>query len=368
MSHELRTPMNSILGFAQIMEMNATDDKQANRIEHIMKAGQHLLTLINEVLDVARVESGRLSLTQEAVSLRSVIQMSVDLVRPLTLSQNLQLSIEWNGCETRSVQADQQRLSQVLINLLSNATKYNREGGTVRVSCYGRSQGWVRVCVSDTGMGIAPELMPQLFQPFERLSAEGTSIEGTGLGLALSKRLVEAMGGRMGVESKVGEGSMFWFELPEAGQSILIEADVPEAPLQLAGSTLHTILHIEDNPANLNVMEEVLEGQSNLVLLSTMQGHNGLEMAQQYLPSLIFLDLHLPDVAGEEVLRQLKSSPTTGHIPVVIVSADATSQQVARMKNAGATEFLTKPLDTQRVLQVMYALLERRGEESAESI
>jgi PAS domain S-box-containing protein len=354
MSHELRTPMNSILGFAQLMEMHATDEREMERVSYILKAGQHLLHLINEVLDLARIESGRLSLSPEPVSVLSTIHLAVDMVRPLVQQRELNLIENYERCVDYYVHADQQRLSQVLLNLLSNAMKYNRKQGEVRVNCECVDNRVVRISISDTGYGIAPQHRARLFQPFERLGAEGGPIEGTGLGLALSRYLIEAMGGSIGVESTPGQGSTFWIELPLTEQKAIASGDMAAsvAAIDLTNKD-YTILYIEDNLANYQIIEHVLSSYPNIQLISAMQGHIGLELAHEYKPSLVLLDLHLPDITGEEVLRRLLANPATCDAPVIIISADATPNQVRRLLISGASEYLTKPLDIRRFLEVL---------------
>jgi PAS domain S-box-containing protein len=360
MSHELRTPMNSIMGFAQIMEMTAPEGRQAHRINQILKAGQHLLHLINEVLDLSRVESGRLSLMPEPVSVGAAIDTAVDLIRPLCQQRDVTVIHDAGRCEKIFVTADHQRLAQVLLNLLGNATKYNRHGGTIQIVCDSSKPGWIRLSVRDSGVGIAAADLPRLFVPFERLSATAGSVEGTGLGLALSKRLVEAMGGSMGVESAVGLGSTFWLELPAAGAPTSISEDPIDEHSMDFGGVPATILYIEDSATNYQVLEDLLSVHENLHLVGASDGRSGLEMAVQTQPALILLDLHLPDMHGEEVLQHLKEELTTSTTPVIVVSADATPTQIHRLLEGGAVEYLTKPLDVRRLLGVMAKVLGRR--------
>ncbi len=362
MSHELRTPMNSILGFAQILEMTLLEEKQAQRVNLILKAGRHLLELINEVLDVARVESGNLSLSPEPVLVETVVTAAVDMVRPLYQQHDLQFDLDLSKCADTYVLADQQRLSQVLLNLLSNAGKYNRKGGKVIVQGEVGEGNLLHLRVSDTGLGISAKFLSRVFQPFERLGREGGAIEGTGLGLALSKHLIEAMGGRLGIKSEEGVGSTFWLELPTVAspfrkandaQMVVGEVELPPAPL----TTSHTILYIEDNVVNLKVVEHLLKNEPNITLISAMQGQIGLDLARQHHPSLILLDLHLPDIDGDEVLHRLLTDSTLHHIPVVMLSADATPSQVAYLLAVGASEYLTKPLNLKLLLSVIRKFL-----------
>lgn len=358
MSHELRTPMNSILGFAQLMEMSAGNEKEAERASYILKSGQHLLKLINEVLDIARVESGNLSLSPEPVHLNSTLQIGIDIIRPLCEQREMQLIFEQEPSANLYVCADQQRLSQVFINLLSNAVKYNRTGGQVRVHCEPVENGKARVNISDTGCGLTESQLSRLFQPFERLGAERTNIEGTGLGLSLTKHLVEAMGGSISVQSTPETGSTFSIELNLTDDPIKqVEDGVASMPPLTGLNKEKTILYIEDNLANLRVIEHILSDYPNIHLVSAMQGGIGLELAHQHQPALILLDLHLPDIQGPEVLRRLLADSATCNTPVVIISADATPNQIRRLMLSGATDYLTKPIDVKRFLEVLNDLL-----------
>ena len=356
MSHELRTPLNSILGFAQILELGGLTEEQGENVAHILKGGYHLLDLINEILDLARIESGRMSLSPEPVLIREALQDAVDLVRPLAIQQHITLSAEVAMRCQHHVHADQQRLKQVLLNLLSNAIKYNRQGGSVIVSCVPKPEGVLRIEVVDTGIGIPAEGLKQIFKPFERLSADSTGVSGTGLGLALSKRLVEAMGGTMGVESSVGTGSRFYVELAITDDPVewLNTEDVSTVLVETA-PRLHrgTVLYVEDNAANVRLVEQILSHSPDIRLLTAMHGELGLDLAELHKPDWILLDVHLPDIPGFEVLRRLRLSGRTSRIPVTVLSADATAGQISRLLEAGARDYLTKPLDVRKFLGLL---------------
>jgi PAS domain S-box-containing protein len=353
MSHELRTPMNSILGFAQIMEMHARDEKQAGRVSHILKAGQHLLHLINEVLDLARVESGRLSLSLEPVHLGNSINAALDLIRPLCDQRGILINSKITDFENIFILADQQRLSQVLLNLLSNATKYNRPNGEIHLYCERSADNLIRIYIRDTGTGIAQSDFARLFQPFERLQAENSSIEGTGLGLALSKHLMEAMNGTIGATSEVGNGSTFWVELPCLDETRDLQEKPNIATLTDVSAKSYTIVYIEDNLTNLQLIQDILADHPNIRLITAMLGNIGFDLVREHQPSLILLDLHLPDTTGREVLRRLRKDPLTQDIPVVVITAATTPNQEQNVLADGATDYLTKPLDMRRFLEVL---------------
>lgn len=361
MSHELRTPLNSILGFAQLLERNYLTPEEHLSVGQILKAGRHLVQLIDEVLDIARIEAGRLAQSPEPVSVRDAAEEVIDLIWPLAAKRKVSVRSDVPQSCTWHVLADRQRLIQVLLNLLSNAVKYNHHRGEVNVLCQEAAAGWLRIKIHDTGPGIPPDALPRLFTPFERLGAEQTGIEGTGLGLALSKRLVEAMRGKMGVDSAVGQGSTFWLDLPVAEAPTLRPEEGVKAVARSAWAEARgegrTILYIEDNPSNLRLMEQILAYRPEIKLLSAMQGQLGLDLAREHHPSLILLDLHLSDIPGDEVLRKLRQDPRTSDIPEIVISADATPGQVQRLLSAGACAYLTKPINVNQFFEVVDNIL-----------
>jgi len=348
MSHELRTPLNGIIGFAQLLELDAATADQRESTDHILKAGRHLLTLINEILDIARIEAGKFSISLEPVLAADVVLSALDLVRPQAAAAGVTLPERpaWN----HHLMADRQRLQQVLLNLLSNAIKYNRAGGSVQVTCTPVGER-MRLAVTDTGPGIEPAMLERLFTPFDRLGADQAGIEGTGLGLTLSKRLVEAMNGELLVESRVGVGTTFTIVLPaaEAPGAVFDRADAASA-VAPAPAIRATILYIEDNLANLRLLERIVSLRPGLTLLSAMQGRRGLELARSHRPQAIVLDLHLPDMPGGDVLARLREDSSTRDIPVIILSADATAGQMTRFLEQGARAYLTKPVDISEFL------------------
>jgi signal transduction histidine kinase len=357
MSHELRTPLNAVLGFAQLLEMDELTPPQREGVGHILKGGRHLLDLINEVLDIARIESGRLSLSLEPVSLTTVLEETVALVRPIATARGVHLNNDAD-CD-QWVLADQQRLKQVLLNLLSNAIKYNRENGQVQITCRVQEER-ATLSVRDTGTGIAPQDLARIFLPFERLGAESSGVEGTGIGLTLVQRLIESMNGRVAVESVVGQGSTFSIELPLIHPPGLPNADDTGARSlngDAASGAPRTVLYIEDNLPNLQLVEHLLGHRPQVRLLTAMQGGLGLELARERRPDLILLDVHLPDLNGAEVLHRLRSDPRTRAIPVVMISADATPGQIKKLREAGALDYLSKPLDVPKFLTILDATL-----------
>ncbi len=357
MSHELRTPLNAILGFGQVLEMEPLGLEQREGVGHILKAGQHLLALIDEVLDIARIEAGRMRLSLEPVSVKQVLDEVRSLIRPLAAERKMRFELQAPEAAALYALADRQRLNQVLLNLLSNAVKYTPEGGTVTLICEEAAGGRVRFEVRDTGPGIPPEKLGLLFTPFERLGV--SSMEGTGLGLALSRGLAEAMGGTMGVESRVGQGSAFWVELARAENANAEAERVAEEVSISQVAKGSTVLYIEDNLSNLRLIEHLLSRRPGVRLLSAIQGRLGLELAWEHRPGLILLDLHLPDVPGDEVLRRLKEDPRTRPIPVVVISAEASPGHVQRLRAAGAIGYLTKPIDVREFLKLLDETLTR---------
>lgn len=356
MSHELRTPLNAILGFGQLLERQKPTDVQRKRIGYILTAGKHLLDLINEVLDISRIEAGRMQLSLEPVCVADALEETLDLMRPLATERSIQLSASVDIDAGVHVLADRQRFKQVLLNLLNNAVKYTPFFGGVTVSYDITDNEKVRVRVIDTGPGIPSEKVARLFTPFERLGAELSAIEGTGLGLALSQRLMQAMSGSIGVESAVGEGSAFWIELPRTKsplEQLPVLKENSGARQSNSEPVRRSVLYIEDNLSNLALIEQMLAECPGTALLTTMQGKVGLDLARQHSPDLILLDLHLPDLPGWEVLAQLKADAKTHHIPVVVISADATKRQINRLMSAGASHYLTKPLDVTQFFRVL---------------
>ncbi|GAC1648406.1 MAG: chemotaxis protein CheB [Herpetosiphon sp.] len=364
MSHELRTPLNAILGFAQVLEMNNPSPEDRESVEHILRAGRHLLDLINEVLDLTRVDSGTFDLHPESLSVPRVLQSALHLVQPLAVQAGVRLELT-PGALSCTVLGDRRRLMQVLLNLLGNAIKYNRPGGQVLLGYRTPTDDCVRIIVTDTGPGLSTDDVQKLFRPFERLHAADTFIEGTGLGLAIAQGLTEAMGGTIGVESVVGQGSTFWVELPCTAISAADPAQAPEMDAAagdrevqaVSASRRRTVLYIEDNASNARLVERFLKQKPTVRLVVAPTGKRGLDVARSEQPDVILLDLQLPDLDGETVLSQLQADPLTQRIPVVVVSGDAMPNVVTRLLSAGAKNYLTKPLDLQQFLSAIEACI-----------
>ncbi len=353
MSHELRTPLNAVLGFGQLMRMSDLDERQQGNVEHILSAGGHLLDLINEILDISRIESGDIRMSLEPVMLGSVLVDAVDLVSPVASEHDI--SVDLDAEDGLWVRADAQRLRQVLLNLLSNAVKYNADGGHVWVRARrDDAGGGIRIEVHDDGAGIAPEMIERVFSPFERLGAEQTSVEGTGLGLAVSRGMIEAMGGRISVHSVHGTGSTFTVELPEASQPpTLARRRADSAGAVAPTDTPLTVLCIEDNDANVELVEQILAERPRVRLLTAPDGGRGLALARDARVDLILLDLDLPDADGAELLRELKGSRATAEIPVIILSAASAEDETARLLELGARSYISKPPGVTALLQAV---------------
>jgi CheY-like chemotaxis protein len=366
MSHELRTPLNAIIGFGQLLAADSGAQPQRLKLftEHIVGAGRHLLSLINEILNLAQIEAGRVSLSLEPVPLDEVLAECRTMIEPLATRRGI--ALEFPGCPGDVVLADRTRLKQVLLNLLSNAVKYNRDGGTVWVSCAHPGPN-LHLAVRDTGAGLRPEQLAALFQPFNRLGQEGGTQEGTGIGLVVTKRLVELMDGRIGVDSEPGRGSEFWIELPlaaaqhPAGPGPQDDTAVANAPAELA-----TVLCVEDNPTNLQLVEAILMSRPGLRLLTARDGETGVALARAHRPQVILMDNHMPGMSGHEAQALLHSDPATAHIPVIALTADAMPEAVQQGLAAGYFRYLTKPVAPAELLRAVdEALAQARSGQAA---
>ncbi len=362
MSHEFRTPLAAIMGFSELLALADLDEKKRGWAETIQRAGNHLLRLVDEVLDISRIEAGELPLSVEPIEIGPLLDDVTELVQPIADGRGVTIRPPEITDRSGYVHADNQRLKQVLINLLSNALKYNREGGEVRISVDPVGSDRMRIAVSDTGPGIDADSLAKLFTPFERLHA-GAEVEGTGLGLALSRTLVEAMGGRIEVESELGKGSTFTVELGR-GEPAAVEAATEEERELVAERSYdgeRRLLYIEDTVANLRLVEEILESRPSVKLLPAGMGRLGLELAVEHRPDLILLDLHLPDIDGEQVLAGLRADERTRDIPVVVLSADATQRAREPVLQDGARAYLTKPIGVRELLGVVDEYLQSTG-------
>jgi len=370
MSHELRTPLNAILGFAQLMESGSPlpTPSQQRSIGQILKAGWYLLELINEVLDLALIESGKLSLSVESVSLAEVMQECETMIEAQALKRGINVRFPRFDIEYL-VKVDRTRLKQAVINLLTNAIKYNCVGGTVVVACLVNNPGRIRICVEDSGEGLSREQIAQLFQPFNRLGQEMGGPEGTGIGLVTAKRLVELMDGKIGVESTVGKGSVFWIELNLTNERQHV-IDTSEsgtiAPVQSQdGGQFRTVLYVEDNPANLMLVEDLIARQPDIHLLSATDGNRGIEIARASLPDMILMDINLPGISGIQALKILREDTATAHIPVVALSGNAIPRDIKRGLEAGFFHYLTKPINVTEFMNTLDATLKFAKTESA---
>jgi PAS domain S-box-containing protein len=357
MSHELRTPLNAILGFAQLLEAGSPPPTaiQNVRLHEILKAGWYLLDLINEILDLAVIESGKVSLSQEPLSIIEVMQECQTMIEPEAQTRGIQIIFHEFDCDLFAF-ADRIRLKQVLINLLSNAIKYNRDQGKVEVKCHLVSPERIRISVTDTGEGIPTDMLEQLFQPFNRLGQENGAEEGTGIGLVVTKQLIELMGGAIGVESTEGVGSEFWIELIR--DSSLKSTHEKTGLFGLAypfqdDASLRTLLYVEDNPANLLLVEHLISDNPNIRLLRAENGKLGIELARAHQPDMILMDINLPGLSGMEALKILQEDPTTAHIPVAALSANAMFRDIEKGIKAGFFRYLTKPIKLDELMSTL---------------
>jgi len=363
MSHELRTPLNAILGFAQLMESDTSPQtpSQKRNLNHILKAGWYLLELINEILDLSLIESGKVTLSGEPVSLPEIMLECRAMIEPQALKRGIGMHFPRFDIPY-FVKADRTRVKQVFINLLFNAIKYNRPGGTVSVEYKLVSAETIRISIRDTGAGLAPEQVGQLFQPFNRLGKEAGAEEGTGIGLVVTKRLVELMGGAIGVDSTVGVGSAFWIELklttaPQLTIGQAVHITQPQPPLS-GNAPLRTLLYVEDNPANLELVEQLIARRPDLRLLSAPDADLGIEFARAYQPEVILMDINLPGISGIEALKILRADPSTAHIPIIALSANAVPRDIERALNAGFFNYLTKRIKVEQFMEALDRALE----------
>lgn len=377
MSHELRTPMNAIMGFSQLLQADTRtplNEHQQDNVGEIIKAGTHLMELINDVLDLSRIEAGHVSFSIEPVELADVISDCLKLVFTLAQNRNIKIQLTLNGDEVsfesfskdvNIVTADRTRLKQAILNLLNNSIKYNHDGGNVTIDCSGKPGSYVRVGITDTGDGLNEKQLRNIFNPYERLGAEDSSIEGTGIGLMITKNIIELMGGKIGVDSKEGIGSTFWIDLPVNEYANSKNLDVEASNIKSEGKSKLTgkynVLYIEDNPANLRLVAQVLGRRSNIHMISAEEPVQGIDLAESTVPDLILLDINLPGIDGYEVLKRLRKNKVTVNIPVVAISANAMPQDIKKGLKAGFYDYITKPIDISSLLQTIDVVLSKKA-------
>jgi PAS domain S-box-containing protein len=375
MSHEMRTPMNAVLGFAQLMESDPLaplSPDQMDSVQEIMRAGNHVLVLLNEVLDLAKIEAGRIQLSLEAVALRDILNACLSLIGTQARQRHITLipPAETQGCAHYLVRADHTRLKQVVLNLLSNGVKYNREHGVLSIFCETIRPNRMRLWVADSGQGIPEDRLHEVFEPFNRLAAERSQVEGTGIGLVIVRRLITLMGGAIGVESIIGMGSAFWIELDVLE---LVEGDTPNAAACTTGAQRtpppvrprFTLLYVDDNPANLKLVERILNRRPDIRLITATDPLQGLELIHTRRPDLLLLDICLPVMSGYDVLSRLRQEEETRTLPVVAISANAMPEDVARGMAAGFVHYLTKPLQVDHFLDTLDAAIARRDQDAS---
>jgi PAS domain S-box-containing protein len=371
MSHELRTPLNAILGFAQIIDSGipAPTPSQKRSIDHIMQGGWYLLELINEILDLALVESGKLSLSMEAVFLTEVMQECEAMIEPQAKKHGVTIVFP-TAIFPYCVLADRTRMKQVIINLLSNAVKYNKMGGRVIVKCTEQSPDTIRIAIEDTGDGLSAEKIAQLFQPFNRLGQEYQAEEGTGIGLVMTKRLIELMGGEIGLESTVGKGSVFWVDIKRTAALPTPLAATNPAAATLTSTTInramHTMLYVEDNPANMMLVESLIERRSDIQLVRARDGLQGIAMARAALPDFILMDINLPGISGLQAMMLLAADPMTAHIPVIAISANAMPSDIEKGLQAGFFRYLSKPIKINEFMATLELVLKLLKQEPSQ--
>jgi len=367
MSHELRTPLNAILGFAQLMESERPKPTQSQTasIDQILQAGWYLLTLINEVLDLSLIESGKLTITLEPLSVAEVLTHCQTMLEPIAQKRGIAMTFP-NFDSPCFVMADRTRLRQVFVNLLTNAIKYNRPYGNITVTAARKAGGQVRFSVRDTGMGLTAERITQLYQPFNRLGQEAGPEQGTGIGLVVTKRLVEAMNGTVGVESEVGVGTVFWVDFPatdQAGVPTVCDDRTAEPAVPVDDRTaVRTVLYIEDNPASLKLVEVYISRRSDLQFLSANNGKLGMELALTRIPDVILTDINLPGTSGVKLMTVLRANPATAHIPIIALSANADPLEIQRGEKSGFMRYLTKPINFTELIETIDLALSRATE------
>ena len=367
MSHEFRTPLNAILGFSQLLDLECDDEQSKDNVNEILSAGYHLLGLINDVLEISKIEAGHIEISLEEVCIYDLVNQSFNMLAGIAGEKNIQLINQLEEKKDIRVLADPYKLTQVFVNLISNAIKYNKEDGEVKVSIDIIDDGKVKVNCTDTGYGLSEQQQLNLFMPFERLGAENSSIEGSGIGLVISHKLIALMGGKIGIDSETGKGSTFWITLPLVKTNSLAEvkSDVSDVNSELVNSAIkssRSILYIEDNPANMRLVERVIKQYTKYNFLSAVNGYDGIDVAVKQQPNLILLDINLPDFSGFEVLQKLRSHSELTNTPIVAVSANAMQHDIDKALKSGFFDYVTKPIDVSLLLNIIKQL---KGSEGA---
>jgi PAS domain S-box-containing protein len=362
MSHELRTPLNAIMGFSQLIKLDPKNEEQEQYVDAVLSAGEHLLSLINDVLDLSRIETGMLDISLTNIRLNDVLNSSIALVKPLMEENSITFINKTDEQDDYIVQADAIRLKQAIINLLSNAVKYNSKQGSILLSVEKVNNGKLRISIEDTGKGLTPEQQKNLFTSFERLGAEQSNIEGTGIGLVITKHIIEMMKGNIGVKSTHGQGSCFWLEVMLGDEAGVLPQDLAQEETEKNktpdSDKKHTILYIEDNAANLKLVEHIMKKKPSINMLSAMTPEKGLELVDSHQPDLILLDINLPGMSGYDVFRLLQENERTSHIPVIGVSANAMQKDIDKAMEAGFKDYITKPINAMELLSAMDKVLE----------
>ncbi|MDH5767275.1 MAG: ATP-binding protein, partial [Gammaproteobacteria bacterium] len=356
MSHELRTPMNAILGFAQLLEMNAVEESERQHIFEISNAGKHLLDLINDVLDLSKIETGNIEISLESIRLGNIISECITLVMNLIGEKNIRLDSKGISDNSSFIKVDYTRFKQVVINILSNAIKYNKQNGSVQIKIDDISEQYLRLSICDSGNGLTEQQQKLLFQPFERLGAENTDIEGTGIGLVISKQLMEMMGGSIGYELNPEGGSTFWVDVKKGVEEISPDAVKTIKSVADMNKEARKILYVEDNPANLHLVSEVIK-KTQHQLITAKTGLAGIESAIKNKPDLILLDINLPELNGFEVFEKIRMESSMDHVPVVALSANAMKKEIDKANEMGFTKYLTKPINVRELLSTIDSLV-----------
>jgi len=367
MSHELRTPLNAILGFSQLLEMDDLSQSQKDSIKEIIVAGKHLLDLVNEILDLARIESGKIDLDIQPINLFRLCKESIKIVQSLLNDHDIKIECDLHN-DGMVVLGDETRLKQIMLNLLSNAIKYNKSGGAVKLSYSLTNHGAVIVSIEDTGLGISQEKLSEIFEPFHRIEPKNTHIQGTGIGLTITRDLVEKMGGKIGVESNLGKGSKFWFELPVSTEfssdDIGSNRKFSIKPKLIDGRVYRVILYIEDELSNIKFMLKLFEKYPEYHLIIAETASSGVHAAREHVPDLILLDINLGGQSGFDVQKELRVDRTTREIPIIALSANAMSHDIEKAENAGFADYVTKPIDVSRLFESINAVLKNLPDEN----